>query len=152
MLVNHVCGHNWLGLAAEDVKYNNPVVKLAHYNGKYMYPVFQSGFSLYPDELPKFMKDQKWKWEVVEIPDFIIVRQVKIYFDSQYSWFKGLEMFNEQGDSLLKTVDDIWKSKSYVSFHIVTIGEGERLVGLRCGQSGDSQKDVTLIIGRQAKL
>lgn len=40
MLENYVCGTDWLGLVADDVKYNNPVDKLAHHNGKIMYPIF----------------------------------------------------------------------------------------------------------------
>ena len=44
-------GNDWFGLDIGDVKYNNPIVKIAISESGDIFPVFKNGFSLFPHSL-----------------------------------------------------------------------------------------------------
>ena len=83
-------------------------------------------------------------WEVEDIPVDIVIK-VNIYFGKKISHVYGFEILDEQGNILIKAVTDKDKSRPDVSCYSFSIGQGERIVGIR-GSSSDYQ----FVIGRVA--
>ena len=60
-----------------------------------------------------------------------IVRQVNIYFQKSGGLTRGLEILDVKGNMLIKAVTEENKSDPKNSFYSFSIGQGERIVGIR---------------------
>ena len=141
---------SWNGLKRFDASYNNPVVKLAIGRrkefkfAKRVYPIFLSGLSEYPDVLSDSEKEG-YDWKVKKFP-VDIVRQIKIYFHKKSGLFYGFKMVDEQGKIFIKAVKEKYKKYTNRSSYSFSIGQGERIVGMR----GRYNQKLQFVIGRVA--
>ena len=78
-----------------------------------------------------------------------IAIKVSIFFDKSFAYIRGLEMFDHQGKLLLQTVKyDNIKTHPSILCYSFSIGQGERIVAVKCRRYGYGMSDVQLVIGR----
>ena len=56
-----------------------------------------------------------------------------MYFAKDGTGFFGLEIFNEHGTNILRTVHKFVKNSSETYCYSFDIGQNEKLVGVKCG-------------------
>ena len=79
--------------------------------------------------MPTYWKSDNQVLEELPVDSSI---KVTIYFENQNTVLSGLEILDEKGQVLLKTVNDDDKADPDISFYTFSINKGERIVGIKC--------------------